>query len=224
LGIILDNATSPETGSLAPTEAELLDHFGRLLNERIECGTCTCEDAIRYTFFHSLISNAGYRHFDISLEEPLPYHPTRRVDTVVRNRRGEREMIVEFKYHRTKLASQPKPQLAGSLYCDLFRLAFAQAKIRSQAFLVYVTDKGMAEYLSKPKHDSHGLFLLGEGASITIGSATIARRPNTFLKALKGFSGYPATIRCAYRRDFRNGEELVVFSVTHLPDTVYDWD
>lgn len=207
------------------SEVGFLENFGEYLTERAECtGEIGSEDVIRYTFFHSLVSSGRYRHFDISLEEPLPYHPTRRVDTVVRNRQGERDMIVEFKYHRAKFASQPKPQLAGGLYCDLFRLAFAQAKTKARAYLIYVTDAGMAEYLSKVKHRSHDLFLLEPGASCSIGPESSVGRRKTFLKALSEFHGYPATVRCLYRRDLLREHRVIVFGITHIPAPVYEWD
>ncbi|HEX6751356.1 MAG TPA: hypothetical protein VF092_28955 [Longimicrobium sp.] len=203
-------------------EARLLDNFGKLMQERIVHGTHTTEDAVRYMFFHTLVC-AGYRPENISLEEPLPDHPTRRLDTVVYDRSGHRQILVEFKFHRMKQAVQPKPQLAGGLYRDLFRLAFAQAKTGAKAFLVYITDRGMADYLEQPKHGCSEIFLLAEESSVDIGSRSLHGKSKTFSHALDGFL-YPATVRCAYRREFSNGQQLIIFSIKHLRAEVYEWD
>lgn len=215
-----DNSTSTQSpANFLP----VLDHFVSLLSERFAEGVFTSEDAIRYTFFHALTAEGGYSPRAVTLEEPLPHHRGRRIDTVVYDRGGRRVLILEFKYHRIAAATQPKPQLAGGIFRDLFRLAYAQATWRSTALFVYATDAGMADYLRRPRHGLDRFFDLAPGQTLEVGAESVQGRSPTFVKSLEGFL-YPGAITCVRKLSLPSDQHLRVYSVEHKPAAIYRYE
>ena len=204
----------------------ILERFAELLADRFAHRSHTSEDSIRYTFFLALVE-AGVSPRDITLEEDFPDHPDCHIDTIVYEREGRRSLLLEFKYHRArdvaKDVKQPTTQLAGDLFRDLFRLAYVQAYWKCPAYFVYVTDAGMAGYFRR-REGILGQFLdLPLGDSLHFGRDTLGGRAATFTKSLGQFYGYPGTLSRLYSKSLPHDHILRVYTVEHLPSTVYEY-
>lgn len=195
--------------------------FASLLRERLLGGVHTSEDAVRYTFFHALTLCGRYSHLNISLEEPLPTHAGRQLDTVLYSKDKRRPILVaEFKYHRERFTRRPLTEMSASVYCDLFRLAFAEAIWGAKAYLIWVTDQEMIRYFSNTRNNVSELIDLNPGEELKIGTRNKGERSASFVNALQGFWN-PALITCVHNENLNESANLRVFSVVHQPHPVY---
>ncbi len=188
--------------------------FSQLLDERLRLGGKPTEDTIRYTFFHALTTVGEYQHWSVDLEFPLPRHKARLIDTVVRGADGAPTLVVEFKYHRARATTLPKPQLAGGIVSDLFRLAVAHETWGCDCYLVYVTDSVMATYLKQPRHGCRDLLFSPVGEAVPLGEQSLVLKSKTFVKALNGFMSN-AIVSCISATELPHSYEVRVFKVSH---------
>jgi len=207
------------------SHAVTIRRFAELLAERVDVGWLT-ESALRFTFACALMDVEPFHHYSIDFECALPFHTGSRLDLVATELGHDHSVVAEFKYHHERLYSVlPCIALAGKLYRDLFRLAFTEAWWSCAAYLVYLTDEIMADYLCDPQFGCASLWQLAPDDQLRIGPDSLAGRSKTFRKAIGDFAHYPATVTCVHRDVFTTGHatrELRVFQVTHEPDEIYD--
>jgi hypothetical protein len=200
----------------------LIPEFAGLLDERIPLGGVISEEDLRFTFLYALTKFGECKHWEISSEVPLPSNKGRRLDALVSGSKGHR-LAVEFKYHREKLSTLPKPKLAGGIFSDLFRLGVAHANMRCECYFIYLTDSTMYRYLLTQNSQCSDIFALPERSRLTLGFESLIGKSPTFLSALNGFMN-PIQVEVLLKAKLDNELWLSVFSVEHVPDNIYNWD
>jgi hypothetical protein len=131
-------------------------------------------------------------------------------------------MAVEFKYHRERSSTLPKPQLAGGLFSDLSRLAIAHSLWHCACYFVYLSDPIMVEYLSQVRHGCADFATCEVGDVIVIGPERVASRSKTFIRALNGFVN-AGTVECVFSTMVSEHRYLRIFSVQHAPGPEYSF-
>ena len=162
---------------------EAAEEFGRLLEERFSKKIHTTEDSIRYTFFHSMMGKMKYGPNDIILEYPHPTIPRARIDTFIQKNSTYPATALEFKFHRTipSETNAPRPQHAGSLFKDIFRLARLQKIMpETDCYLVYVTDHEMMGYFHNEGNKLSGFF---NNEKTLINREFISDKSQTFIES-----------------------------------------
>jgi hypothetical protein len=202
-------------------EDVFLESFVHLLKQRLELGGLRSEDGIRYTFFYAL-TEAGYEHWQIQLEEPLPTYKGRKLDLRALDHAAFPCAAAEFKFHRERASTLPKPQLAGGLFGDLARLAIAHHSWECRCYFVYVTDHTMMTYLKRDTHGCADLVCTPKGGTVAFGPRRLKGLSRTFVQSTNGFLE-PGTAVCVTSSMISCDYELRVFRVEHTPDAIYDW-
>lgn len=185
--------------------------FADLIRERIEAGTPTTEDSVRYTFFAALLEN-GVAAKDVVLEYPHPAIARAEVDTWLPSYQGV-AVAIEFKYDRDPPGgkNQPRTQKAGSVFRDLRRLSLTAAETKAKSYFVYLTTAEMAIYFRNPNNGHHGLFGLRPGETTTIKNSYFEGKPNTFMATLG--EKFEATLTTVMSRSLPAGYELRIYEV-----------
>jgi len=200
---------------------EALPNFVKLLEERISLARVSSEEDLRFTFLHFLTTTGSCKHWEIECEAPLPSYQGRHLDALVFGASG-RELAMEFKFHREKWSTPPKPKLAGEVFSDLFRLGEVHARFKCACCFVYLSDRTMCDYLKTKKSGCSNLFSLQEGAKLELGASSLNGKSLTFLRSLKTFFN-PIEVTVLLKVKIEE-MELIVISVEHIPDSVYDLD
>ena len=161
--------------------------FSELLKQRFSIGVYTTEDSIRYTFFAALMETTDVLPHNVVLEHPHNTINKAKVDTYITGT-GDDDIVVEFKYHRQipSKESLPKPQLAGELFKDLFRLAqfkTQNADKKLMRLFVYVTDPKMDQYLSDKDNNLVEFYNLQLGTSLKIDNKWCSNKRDSFINA-----------------------------------------
>ena len=76
----------------------------------------------------------------------------------------------------------PRPQKAGKVFADIFRLALAKSDSGNQNHLVYITDREMATYLLSTQNRLTDFFNLQPNKHLTIGEKYILGHCDTFIR------------------------------------------
>jgi len=190
---------------------EVLFEFSRLMHVRLSAGSHTTEDSVRYTFFVALLSRTGVRAHEVILEFP---HPTisGEIDTYIPSLGGT-PTVIEFKYDRDipSGSAVPKPQNAGELFADIYRLAKFPAPPEPDRFLVYCTDHIMAEYFRNPGNRYGRFFDLPRGDTMRVDEEYIEDKSTTFRKKIAGTLS--TGLVCAWTEELPQSHHLRVYSV-----------
>jgi hypothetical protein len=123
------------------------------------------------------------------LEYPHPVIERAKVDAYVPGRNGRSALAVEFKFDRTipSRTNQPRPQKAGAVFADIFRLALVplegRSDTRSRLYFVYVTDREMATYFQNPSNALQDFFNLAPDNNLIIDGSYVRRQSQTFVHA-----------------------------------------
>jgi len=122
----------------------VFEQFTSFLNERLTKGLHTTEDSVRYSFFAALMQSEGVSPSDVVQEYPHNTIRNAKVDTYIPHYDGG-EAIFEFKYHRAIPSGKnsPRPQKAGQLFRDVYRLIQFKSTGKCLRLLVYLTDTEM---------------------------------------------------------------------------------
>lgn len=165
---------------------EYFQKFKELLEERLE-KIYTTEDSIRYLFFSTLILGSEYKVNDMIIEYPHTSIEKAKIDTYIipKNKNG---WAIEFKYDRRIPSNKnsPKPQKAGKLFNDLYRLINFKTNNKDRYLFIYVTDDEMGEYLSKIDNKLSTFFNLKKNEEMLIDKNFIMDKSETFIKQIEG--------------------------------------
>jgi len=110
-------------------------------------------------------------------------------------------LFFEFKYDRAIPSEKnaPRPQKAGKVFADIFRLALAKPKSDSKRYLVYVTDGEMATYLMNTQNRLSDFFNLEPNDQLVVDSKYVEGHCETFVKTA-GNNINPCTIVCKLKK------------------------
>jgi hypothetical protein len=165
---------------------EIFNNFAIQLAERFSKEIYTTEDSIRYTFFNSLITIGNYQHHEIILEYPHKKIPNASIDSYILPTKIRTGKVFEFKYTRRLPGGKnlPRPENAGSLINDLFRLKLFTSK-NADRYFIYVTDDEMANYLNTPKNKLDDFFNLQKGSVLNINKKYLRNHCDSLVRKIK---------------------------------------
>ncbi|MBM3245279.1 MAG: hypothetical protein FJZ15_05750 [Candidatus Omnitrophica bacterium] len=177
---------------------EIFNNFKSLLSQRLLKNIFTTEDSVRYTFFHSLITEGNYKPEDIILEQPCKNRKFKndRLDLYIVPKNLNRALAFEFKYNRNKSGTYTSD--AGSLFWDFFKLNNERLSNRASAYLIYLFDEQMKKYFSSPKNNLQDLLTMSEGERLLINRKYVEKFPKSFVSWVKG-SDYDYITNCTIR-------------------------
>lgn len=188
--------------------------FSELLGDRFLKALTTTEDSVRYTLFFCLTKHWGIDPSDIILEYPHPGISGAEVDTYVMPKNEQPGVAFEFKFDRKIPSGRnlPRPQKAGKIFADIFRLALFKTENDVQLFFVYVTDDEMATYLQNPSNQLADFFNMIPGQHLVINEQYIRKHSTTFVNAA-GSNIFGCELVCHLNREFHSGFWLRVYEV-----------
>ncbi len=193
---------------------DVLNDFARLLDLRFGKEVPTTEDCIRYTFFYSLAVLHGVTPDKVILESRHEQADGRAEIDIVATLDDAKRLAVEFKFHRQAPQARtavPRPQHAGNLFRDVFRLATLPGA-DLQRWVVYVTDSVMATYFRNARNYFGDFFDLAEGQVFDVPPDFGEGRSTTFSRVAG--KTVAAQLLCHMSRQLANGYWLRVFEVT----------
>ena len=185
--------------------------FADLLEIRLAKGRHTTEDSIRYTLFHVISRWGSIVPADVLLEYPHSNIPRAEIDCVILDDTGKPMTAIETKFHRRIPSGKnmPRPQLAGGLCKDFFRLARMTDLV--PGFLVYVTDSEMASYFGNPGNPFSDVFTLQTGSVFDLDTPYVIRHAPTFVRSAG--EAVPCKARCWLARNLPGHYWLRVYGV-----------
>jgi hypothetical protein len=158
--------------------------FSDLLEDRFNKEILTTEDSVRYTLFHCLTKCMNLNPSNIILEEMHPSIPRAEVDMHILADKEVPEIFFEFKYDRAIPSEKnaPRPQKAGKIFADIFRLALIKSSASNKRYFVYVTDGEMATYFMNTPNRLSDFFNLNLEEHLVVDSKYVNNHCETFVK------------------------------------------
>lgn len=194
----------------------VINQFSKLLSDRLNYNDIhTTEDTVRYTFFASLALHSNIQPHEVILEYPHPSLEKKEVDTYIPSVTDRDGLIIEFKYDRNSGATAPRPQKAGKLFNDLYRLKIFRTDPNAKKWLVYLTDNEMASYLSKERNGLQSFFNLEVDGCLVIDEQYIANKSNTFSSAITCYDQGKLIIKCICNEDLPKQHKLRIYELSN---------
>ncbi len=162
---------------------EVFTQANDILHQRFQKKVHTTEDSVRYIFFHFITNRLPVEPNDIILEYPHTTIPRAEIDMHIPQINSEKGLTFEFKYDR-KIPSgrnSPRPQKAGKIFADLFRLNSFEANITRKIF-VYLTDIEMHSYFINKKNQLSDFYNLQKNGALPITKEYLSNKSDTFIK------------------------------------------
>lgn len=199
--------------------------FAELLEERFSKGRITTEDSVRYTLFYCLTKDWNVGPSEIVLEYPHPCISGAEVDTYVMSRNGRPHVAFEFKFDRKIPSGRnlPRPQKAGKIFADIFRLALFKTENDVQLFFVYVTDDEMATYLQNPSNQLADFFNMMPDEYLTLNKQYIRKHSPTLVNAAGG-NVIDCEVGCKLNRKFNSNFWLRIYAIKPRTQRTLDKD
>lgn len=196
----------PTTAYLEP----VFRNFTQLLHQRQLRGSLNKEDAVRYSFFHALVTTGGIDQADIFLETPhLGLEGFKEIDLMVPPQESREGLLLEFKYDTRPPGGRNinSTDRGAALLRDLYRLSTYEPEKHWRRLMVYVSDNAMANYFRKPGNGLTTFFDSQEESDIA--NLVLANTGRTYTKAFKGI--VPSTrSRVLFRADQEGAETLCI--------------
>jgi hypothetical protein len=169
----------------APKIDDVFQSFAELLENRLSKGRFTTEDSVRCTFFHCLTACWNIDPSDIILEYPHPRVSGAEVDAYLVPKDKQLGIAFEFKFDRKIPSGRnlPRPQKAGKIFADIFRLARFGTENSVHLFFVYLTDDEMATYMQNPSNQLADFFGMMQGQRLVIDERYVTKHSPTFVNA-----------------------------------------
>jgi hypothetical protein len=184
--------------------------FNQLLHRRRARGSLNKEDAIRYSFFHALVTTGLVDPADVFLETLHTGLAGRReVDLMVPRREGTPGLLIEFKYD-TRLQGSGnlnRTKRAAAVLFDLYRLSTYEPEQPWRRLMVYVSESEMVGHFRSARN---GLADFFDGpADSDIGALVQANTGKTFTASF-GDTVPNTRTRIIFKADQEGGDGLWV--------------
>ena len=163
-----------------------LSDFAAALGRRFGLGVHSTEDAIRYTFFVSILRELECGPERLILEYPHPARGRALIDAWIVAAASEPAVALEFKFHRPIVGAttnQPRTMHAGSVLADIFKLALIGDAPPVRRVVAYVCGPEMAGYFRNHANGLQRLFELPYGSVLALDEAYLAGRSATLQRA-----------------------------------------
>ena len=184
--------------------------FTKMLSQRLKNKALIKEDEVRYTLFHALTTSKFSPHYRIRIESPHSRMKGKEVDTVVRRGGKCRAIAFEFKYDKQGKGALNRPERAGSIFRDIFRLASLP---RHESYFIYITDTTMKKYFTNSRNKYGNFFDPPKGPyHFHVSKAFIAARPRSFKNELKG-NFHKCELEMSFRKELSNKLSLRIFKI-----------
>jgi hypothetical protein len=195
---------------------EVLEKFSILLRNRLGSKILSTEDSIRYTFFAALLKKTNIASNEIIFEYPHPKISGAKIDTYIPSTLERRGLILEFKYDREIPSGKnsPRPQKAGKLFNDIYRLTKFDVDPRATLWFIYLTDSEMATYLRNERNGLVDFFELPFGSILRVDEKYISSKSSTFQGAVGGF--FNADIKSIWTEEMPNRHMLRIYEISTL--------
>jgi hypothetical protein len=197
-----------------PNIDDVFPQFAEMLEKRFSKRVFTTEDDVRYAFFQCLTTRWDIDPSDIVLEYPHPGISGAKVDTYVMPKNGQPSVAFEFKFDRRIPSGKnlPRPQKAGKIFADIFRLALLKPEDNVRLFFVYVTDDEMAAYLQNPSNQLADFFDMTLGQHLVVNKQYVGKHSTTLVNAA-GSKTCGCELVCHLNREFHSGFWLRIYEV-----------
>jgi hypothetical protein len=191
---------------------DVFELFTLYLNKRLEKGIYTTEDSIRYSFFAALIEKETIYPWEIVQEFPHNHIENALVDTFT-PKYQEGTAVFEFKYHREIPSGKnsPRPQKAGQIFRDLYRLLQFNSKEECVRLMIYVTDTEMRSYMLNKNNGLFDFFTLDTGKTLNIDFSYFKDKSLTFNRACG--QPFQVEISCLWKKKLEAQHELRIFQI-----------
>jgi len=192
--------------------------FAAALARRFALGVHSTEDAVRYTFFVSILRELDCGPERLILEYPHPARPRALVDAWIVASDSEPAIALEFKFHRPVLGAttnQPRTMHAGSVIADIFKLALIRGTPSVRRIVAYVCGPEMAGYFRSPTNGLSGLFELPQGRVLDLDATYLAKRSLTLQRSAG--SPCPCRVSMLYTGSIDHSFEIRAFEVHPSP-------
>lgn len=195
---------------------EVLEEFSILLRNRLSSNIVSTEDSIRYTFFAALLKRTNIAPNEIIFEYPHPKISGAEVDTYIPSTLERRGLILEFKYDREIPSGKnsPRPQKAGKLFNDIYRLTKFDVDPRATLWFIHLTNSEMATYLRNGRNGLVDFFELPFGLTLRVDEKYISSKSSTFQGAVGGF--FDANIESIWTEEMPNRHTLRIYEISTL--------
>jgi len=195
---------------------EVLEEFSSLLKNRLLNNICwMTEDSVRYTFFLALHKRANIAPHEMILEYQQPKISGARIDAYVPSTPERAGLVVELKYdrHIPSDKNAPTTQKAGKLFNDIFKLTQFDFDKDPNAtlWLIYLTDKEMANYLRNQNNGLMDFFELPVGEVLIVDDNYVSTKSPTFRGVIGGHIN--REIRAIWSEEMPSQHELRVYEV-----------
>ncbi len=191
---------------------EVFREFVPLLKRRLG-RIYTTEDSVRYTFFAALLKQNNFAPHEIILEYPHPKIKGAEIDTYIPSTSIRKGLVLECKYDRRIPSGKnsPKPQKAGKLFNDIYRLTQFNKDPNAFLWLIYLTDIEMAMYFRNQRNGLVDFFELPDGNKIRIDNKYISSKCKTFQTVIGG--AITADIKCILSESMPDQHELRIYEI-----------
>jgi len=197
----------------------LAEDFYKLLAERFENNVYTTERNITYTFFAALVMFNYFKPHEILLEYEHPnINGNKKIDSYIPSKNNQNGLVMECKYDR-KMPSghnSPRPNKAGKIFNDFFRLASFTNEKNIIKWFIYVTDNEMIKYFNNENNKLNDFFNLMQDNILVIDYNYINNKSETFIKAINTNGIDIIKIKCIFDKILFNEHRIKIFEVLNV--------
>lgn len=209
---------------MAITLSEFLPSFEEQLNECLKHREFYTEEDVRVTLVGTLLK-CGARLPSLWPEYPLVYNRDRRIDLVVDTSDWKDSLAFEIKYEREKITPyQASSATAARITKDIMRLGAVHAHQKRVCLFLMLMDDPAFTALTNAGSTVSKLLALPKGESMYFDWKTLC--PDAIKSYIKSLDTdwNPCSIERLIDTRIGTRHHLATYRVTHVPDTVYQYD
>jgi len=198
--------------------------FYNLLKERFyNNNVYITERNVTYTFFTTMVMFGYYKPHEILLEYDHPnIKGNKKVDTYIPPNDKKCGLVMECKYDREMPSGHngPRPQKAGKIFNDFFRLASFTNDVNVIKWFIYLTDEEMVHYFNNVNNKLNDFFNLATGATLIIDDEYLKNKSQTFKGGIDTNGISKINIKCVFQNDLPNNHKMKIYEIKIPNDVV----